>query len=185
MIYSFEPFAVDKSKFGQYYNDHCSIVPSDEDWIQIKDYDCQILCPESFAVIDKVVEAHDAVADVLQRMPFLIYGAYTNRCSNEDQVIRFPGHEIRTHRAQAKIIAGSRDGHQAVPIERLSGHYLLFKKSYWLKNPIQSRPLLVGTTWDKAFTAGARGRMALIPGLYVYHQYRIGLRNTQDKSHLR
>ncbi len=173
-IYRFQPFATDKN-IGDVYNAHCRMVPNDDDWIQIMDWDAMLLTREGFNIIDEAVILHPDTD---------IFGAVTNRIGygwqryllNND--IDF---NLVTHIEIAERL--SKLGASMVKIETIAGFFMLFKKSYWNKNPFQPRLKdEKGKLFDKNFCRGATD-MKLIKGLYVFHQYR-ATTHENDQSHL-
>src|SRR5687768_4197419 len=57
MLYKFQPFSTTKD-LGKEYNSHCQLVPNSDDWILILDYDCMILCGETYQVIENAIHAY-------------------------------------------------------------------------------------------------------------------------------
>src|SRR5688572_5395349 len=76
-LYKFQPFATDK-QIGREYNGHCQLVPNNDDWILILDYDCQILCPQTYQVIENAIKRYPDTA---------IFGALCNRVAYSHQRI--------------------------------------------------------------------------------------------------
>jgi hypothetical protein len=176
MIYRFQPFATDKTKFGEVYNAHCNAVPNNEDWIQLMDWDAQILIPETYQVIDRAIERYPDTE---------IFGAMTNRIGYQWQrytTWQDPHMDMLHHVSKAAHALQWKDGECKVA-PSIAGFFMLFKKSYWERNKFQTHIINEnGRAFDKQFCQGAT-RMRIILGVYIFHQYRIN-KNWRDNKHL-
>lgn len=179
MIYKLQPFSTTK-ELGKEYNAHVSIIPNSDDWAMILDYDCMILCPETFQVIENAIEAYPDTA---------IFGAYTNRVQYAHQRLApmSDNDSIRYHlniaRARAKQFP-----FECEPAKTIAGFFMLFKKSYWENVPFQDDIINeYGYLFDRHFCLHARKNnlpIRIIKGAYVWHTYRID-KNYRDQSHLK
>lgn len=182
IIYRFQPFACDK-ELGREYNGHCSLVPNDDNWIMILDWDCYILDISSYHVIDKAIEKYPETE---------IFGAYTNRVGynwqlgpdNNKIYEQSLNYDMAFHKKLAKAYASKRADGSCLPIPTVAGFFMLFRKKYWKQNPFQEKIMTDrGRTFDKQFCKGATD-MKVIQGLYVFHQYRMD-KDILDRSHLK
>ncbi len=180
MIWKFQPFAIDKTKFGEEINTHCSIVPNSNDWILILDWDCMILTPKSYSVIERAIENNPDVE---------VFGAMTNRVGLSFQRLgKEPddNDSIRYHIQMAEELANKYHNGECKPCNQVAGFFMLFRKSYWEQNRFQEAVMdKRGNLFDYTFTrpAGRTGKAKIIQGVYVFHQYRL-MKDYRDKTHL-
>lgn len=184
MIWKFQPFATDKRYFGQEYNAHCSIVPNDDDWILIIDYDCMILSRMAYPIIEKAIQRYPDTE---------IFGAMTNRVGysfqrinpNEQDENDSIKHHLKIAEEKARLFA---DG-QCKDSHTVAGFFLLFRKSYWNNNKFQDHIIdEKGNLFDYKFTLPAYKsgkKIRIIKGVYCWHTYRIEQENYHVKDHLR
>ncbi len=188
MIYRFQPFATDKSKFGETYNAHVAMVPNSEDWIQITDWDVMPLMTEQYHIIDRAIEKYPDT---------VIFGAMCNRVGHSFQRLKpepdsndkITDH-IRIAEERAKRYA---DG-ECQDIHTVAGFFMLFRKSYW-KEVGGFHPTIIketnpgrGNLFDFEFCLPAHksGRpIRIIKGLYLWHTYRLTHENYKRKDHLK
>jgi GT2 family glycosyltransferase len=178
MIYYIKPFSVDKN-LGEVYNKQCSIIPNSEDWICLQDYDCMVLCVETFKVIEAAIERYPDTA---------VFGALTNRVAYHHQRLHPMSendsikHHIQIAKERAKLFPS-----ECEPVKNVAGFFMLFRKSYWENVPFQDRIVNeFGYLFDRHFCLQARKSnlpIRLIKGAYVWHTYRID-KNYRDRSHL-
>jgi GT2 family glycosyltransferase len=182
MIYKFQPFATDKL-IGREYNGHCSLVPNDDDWILILDYDCQVLCPEAYQVIENAIKRYPDTA---------IFGALCNRVAYSHQrITSLPDEDdrMRGHIETAIDFAERYRSGEAVPARTVAGFFMLFRKSYWKQTPFQERIYDdKGNLFDYNFCRHAMKNklpIRVIRGVYCWHSYRLLKESFKDTSHLR
>lgn len=185
MIWRFQPFNISK-EIGIDYNLHCSVVPNNEDWIQITDYDTLILLPECYQLIDKAIERYPDTA---------IFGAVTNRLGRRDQRIDQdkpdPSTDLAKHFTICReMLKKYSDGECFETKKLIAGFFLLFRKSYWKRvGGFQDKVCNErGLLFDYVFSKRAREQglsMRIIKGLYVWHTYRVYKENWRDYSHLK
>lgn len=180
MIYKFCPFATDKKIFGKEINGHCALVPGDDDWILITDYDVLFLIPETFKVIETALERYPDTT---------IFGAMTNRVGYFNQRVGVElslDDRVAYHIGIAMELAERYKDGECKDAMILAGFFMLFKKAYW--NKVKFRDKIVDEN-DKNFDghfckpAQLDGKMRIILGAYVFHTYRL-LKDPYDKSHL-
>ena len=183
MIYRFQPFTTDKSKFGEVYNAHCEIVPNDDDWIQIMDYDAMILTPIAYKIIDKAIEVYPDTA---------IFGAMCNRIAHDFQRPTISINEndsMRGHIAIAEDRAHNFQNGDCANVRTIAGFFMLFRKSYWMEGKFQDH--IIGPTghlFDWQFCQQAIKKempMRIIQGVYCWHTYRLTHENYKRKDHLK
>jgi len=182
MIYTFQPFSLDKETHGDTLNAHCAIVPNDEDWILILDYDAMILSPKTYHVIHKAIENNPGTK---------IFGAMTNRIGLHSNLIGKqpdPNDEIKRHIRMAEKLANDFPNGETKPAMVCPGFFMLFQKAYWKENNFQ-RPIEneYGLLFDLAFSRPAKENFGIkiIKGAYIWHSYRIMQSNYANKDHLK
>lgn len=182
MIYKFQPFATDK-QIGREYNGHIQLVPNEDDWCLVLDYDCQILCPDTYQAIENALKRYPDTA---------IFGAMTNRVAYSHQRIMLspdPEDRMRVHIETAIERAEMyRDG-ECFEAKTVAGFFMLFRKSYWKKSPFQEKIYdKAGNLFDYNFCRHAMKNklpIRVIRGAYVWHSYRLLKESFKDTSHLR
>lgn len=184
-IYKFQPFSTTK-ELGAEYNAHCQLVPNDDDWILILDWDVMLLLPCQYELMESAIKLYPDTD---------IFGAWTNRIGYQHQRLnlttrRFESGQnknvnISDHIATAIYMWRQWPKGQCHDAPTIAGFFMLFKKSYWLKNKFQNEIINArGRLFDKQFCQSAK-HMRIISGLYVFHQYRITQDNWRDQSHLK
>jgi hypothetical protein len=177
MIYRFQPFSTNK-KLGEVYNGHCALVPNDDDWIQIMDWDAMLLTRDGYQIIDKAIARYPDTD---------IFGAVTNRVGYSYQ--RYQGivsedDSIKNHVRIADELSRQYSNGECDDIFSVAGFFMLFKKSYWKQHPfIETIINKGGMTFDRAFCRSTKN-IKLIKGLYVFHQYRL-LTGRKNIDHLK
>lgn len=183
MLYSFQPFSTDKKRFGETYNAHCGMVPNEDDWILILDYDCMILDSRAYKIMQKAIETHPEVE---------IFTAFASRIGYSDQRIDpskiDPNDSILYHKKIAEDLASQWPNGECNHTHSAAGFFLLFKKSYWMKNPFQ--PEIMDSSgryfdWNFCMSAMRKNAIRVIRGIYCWHTYRLGQENIREGSHLR
>jgi len=181
MIYKFQPFSITK-ELGKEYNGHCELVPNDDDWILIIDYDCMILTPKTYQVIENAIKKYPDT---------LVFGALCNRLGLQSQRLEKQPDEndsIMHHMLRAEALADWYADGECVDANQAAGFFLLFRKSYWKENRFQDTLMTpMGNLFDWIFTRQAgkvSGGIKIILGAYLWHTYRLG-KDWKDKSHLR
>lgn len=184
MIYKFKPFSVTK-QLGEEYNAHCSLVPNDEDWILLMDYDTMILCPETYGVIERAINTNPMVE---------IFSAWTNRIGYRHQRYGNPlvpdvNSDIKQHIILAKNLAREYCFGSVIPITTAAGFFLLFRKSYWKAVGGFQKGIRDGDErmfdYNFCLPAQRRGTIALIRGVYVWHTYRLMQEDYRYTDHLK
>lgn len=183
MIYRFQPFATDKKDFGKVYNAHCRLVPNDEDWIQITDYDAMILHHSVYPVIDAAIARYPNTA---------IFGARCNRIALNWQRTTFDMDEetdsMEYHTKKAIELAECYSDGQCKDVAYVAGFFLLFRKSYWKLSPFQETIYdRKHVLFDYNFCQYARKTkmpIRVIMGVYCWHSYRIAQENRFSTAHL-
>lgn len=195
MIYYLTPFCSEK-RLGHIHNQYCALVPNNDDYICILDPDTMFLHPHQQAWIEDVV--------YLNRGEYDLLGCMTNRIGVEDQkqmfhpklisevgenewrfgideVPLFNETDISTHVDHAKYLFDL-NKHSIKETNLVAGFLMIFKKSLWNKIKFQE-----GINFDIKFCEAVKasgGRIGIMQGIYVYHNYRMGKANIKDKTHL-
>lgn len=165
MIYKFQPFSTTKD-LGKEYNAHCSIVPNDDDWILILDYDTCIINPVTYQVVENAIARYPDTQ---------IFGAMTNRVGYDRQRLQLEmddNFDMLYHYNKAAERA-VRFPDECFNVRGLAGFFMLFRKRYWNRHPFQEDIVNHdGTTFDYHFERHADIKR-VIKGAYVFHGYRI------------
>lgn len=178
MIYKFKPFSTTK-ELGKEYNAHCALVPYDDDWIAIMDYDTMFLDPLTWHVIERAIIKHPDTT---------IFGGVTNRVGYSFQRAglfteeRMIPHYQKAHELAIKYLNG-----ECKDVSSVAGFFLMFRKSYWNQNPFVERIMdNRGNLFDSLFCQKARkiGKIRIILGAYLLHFYRLN-KDYRDNSHLK
>lgn len=183
MIYKFQPFSVTK-ELGKEYNAHCALVPDDEDWILILDYDAMVLDPRAYAIMEKAIAKYPGTE---------VFGCFTNRVGYAHQRIKqsLPMDD-RDSMCEMLIEARDRadryqDG-ECVSANLAAGFFMLFQKKYWQKVKFQEKIWEPGGRlfdWNFCYPAYERRAVKLILGIQVWHTYRLLQNDYRDASHLK
>lgn len=182
-VFKIQPFALDKNKYGDEVNRHCEAVPNDSDFILLLDYDAMILTPKTYQVIENAIAKYPETQ---------IFGAMTNRVGLTFQRLNplemDDNDSIRHHIKLAQEQADKYPDGESKSVNQVAGFFMLFRKSYWMKNKFQDRVTNErGNTFDYTFSRPAGkidGGIKIIKGAYLLHVYRIN-KNWLDKSHLK
>lgn len=189
-IYSFTPFDSDKN-FGKACNDHCALVPNDEDWILIRDSDTTFLTPDYPQQIRAIIDKNKDKFDLI--------GCYTNRIGLNYQLhkgIFSEDADIRNHIKIAKELYENKYD-QVAPLHRnIAGFFLLFSKKAWKEHPFEEGLLVKKRDYDGVTRYGyidywfsnyfaRKKKVGIALGLYVFHVYRMFGKNKLDQAHLR
>lgn len=181
MIYKFQPFSTTKN-LGEEYNQHCKLVPRDDDWILILDYDAMILTPKTYQVIEKAIQ---------NKPDTEIFGAMTNRVGYSFQRIHDKlddDSDIRNHIKIAEQMAVRFPAGECKDVKSVAGFFMLFRKSYWKKHPFQEKIIdNLGHFFDYNFCRPAHKAglpIRVIRGAYVWHSYRL-MKDPRNKEHLK
>lgn len=189
MIWSFTPFATEKTQFGRVYNDHVSLAPFDDDWILIRDWDTMPLTTKAFQVIEKAIERYPDTS---------IFGAMTNRVAYEFQTVLRnvdDNPDIHWHINKAEELADKFSDGECQDVKTVAGFFLLFRKAYWnrvkFQDTIIKERLVNGlktySLFDEEFCRPARENkepIRMIKGVYIFHLYRMN-KDWRNKDHLK
>lgn len=178
-VWYFTPYNTEKN-FGKEINDYCALVP-DGDWICIMDGDCMFLTPDWGRHIEDVVGC--GLYD------FDLYGCYTNRLGRPFQILNaglYDNHDVKKH---YELAVEQRDKYygQVEDITRLkhvAGLFMLFPKTLWNEIKFEENTRFFDDRFSRAVIKSG-GKLGLLKGLYIYHQYRIHSCNPKnDYKHL-
>lgn len=170
MIYYFAPFDSEK-KIGRSHNQHCELVPNDDDWICITDSDVLFLLPDTKKQIEAVIKKH---GDNYQ-----VFGCLTNRIASEHQLATdklFDETDIWTHKLFADALQDLKYDEVEETKINVAGFLMVFQKKTWAKYRFSDNSI----RFDSEFTDKIRaegGRLGIMQGVYVFHDYRLGHKN--------
>lgn len=160
------PYATD-GNVGREYNEFCENVPGRDDWIVIRDGDCMFLTPEWGRQIEEVLRVHGD--------DYQVYGAMTNRIRSPHQRVvpdLFDEADIRVHVQKAFELEKENWGKVTSGGVGVAGFFMAFRRSTWEKTPFREKQ----KTFDTLFCADvmrAGGKIGLMTGVYLLHEYRI------------
>lgn len=189
-IYSFTPFASDKN-YGKILNEHCELVPNDNDWILVRDSDTSFLIPEFSQQIQAIVDKYHDKFDLI--------GCYTNRLGLNYQLIDGKLSEdvnIKTHIKIAQELH-KRHGSTVTPLNKnIGGLFLLFPKRAWKEHKFEEGLKITKVDYDGKTVTGyfdywfsnyfaRKGRVGIANGVYLLHIYRLFAPNRQYQEHLK
>lgn len=169
MIYYFAPFDSEKN-IGRSHNQHCGIVPNAEDWICITDSDVLFLLPDTKKQIEDIIRKHGST--------YQVFGCLTNRIASPHQ--QYYGlwdvTDMRFHKEIAhKCKSMHYDEIKETDIN-IAGFLMIFQKKTWDKYRFSDNSI----RFDSEFTDKVKadgGRLAIMRGVYVFHDYRLGHEN--------
>lgn len=179
-IWYFVPGAGDKN-LGKTLNEHCALVPNDDDWILIRDNDTLFAHPFINQQLEDIVNGEGSSYDLLS--------CYTNRLGLAHQLPY--GCMAETDLLKLKRLA---DEHfdkyrtEVVPSPLpTAGLFMLFPKRTWSRVKF-AEGLADGPEFiDHQFANGVLktgGKIGICKGIFLVHLYRMG-KELRDTSHLR
>lgn len=176
MIYYFTPYQ--KKNLGSAYNQYCSLVPNDDDWITFTDGDIMQLHLDWGNLWGSILEKNNDSG---------IITCLTNRASknNLDQVCfdMYEETNILNHKLYAKkLLDENFSKTKEMEGSFLSGFFFSFKKSIWKKVQGFDEGILgVDTKFYEKVKSVAKCIVA--QDFYVFHYYRM-LEGDDFKEHL-
>lgn len=196
MIYYLTPFCSQK-RLGHIHNQYCALVPNDDDYICLMDPDVMFLHPHQMTWIEDIVTAKGGDWDLLGCMTnrigvkqqcykkhipnFVGYGDKRDPYQGDTIEVIFDNDNILFHMQEA-IYLHSKGTYIIEETDLIAGFLMIFKKSLWNKIKFQE-----GINFDIKFCEAVRasgGRIGIMKGIYIYHNYRMGKDKIKDKSHL-
>lgn len=178
-IWYFVPGAGDKN-LGKSLNNHCALVPSDDDWILIRDNDTCFLSPFINKQIEDILQKHGETYQLLS--------CYTNRLGLPYQLPH--GLMEETNIVTLKKLADKYfDEHYDEVIESdkpTAGLFMLFQKKTWKRLKFPEGLRNAGKFIDYHFGNSVKqsgGRIGICKGIFLYHFYRAD-KDAKDISHL-
>lgn len=178
-IWYSNPYSTEKN-IGKAYNEFCENVP-DDDWICLQDGDMMYLTPDWGLQIEQAIKLHGDNFDLI--------GCVTNRLGRRIQLVDEGDYEnldVRHHYEKAVRL---KEMHWAevedITNQRfIAGLFMLFKKSLWHKVKFEENSPYFDDTFSKEVLKKG-GRLGLMKGLYVFHNYRCWSDNPRTaKEHL-
>lgn len=177
MLHYFQPQQIDGS-LGKGYNHYMSILPSDDDWAVLMDYDAMFLYhPEE--MIQKAIKEYPDTE---------LFTCFTNRIGNKQQLFagKLNGNaDILNHQRIAYQLRNLKMWESTPITIPISGFCMILKKSLWKKFPFPEEKGLLGV--DNEFSSRVlKGGKTIrrINGLYMFHFYRLN-KGAKDTSHLK
>lgn len=167
MIYAFVPYG-NNGNLAKAYNDHCELVPNDNDWIILWDADVMVLTPRYQEVMEEAVKANPE---------YELFTCYTNRVKCKPQLVKemFYVSDIKEHRNKAVELYKNKRRSIKNIRRVISGHCMMFQKKTWKKYKFRAYKgdgmFGVDTLFSRDILRGG-GKIGLIEAVYAYHYYR-------------
>lgn len=156
---------------GVAYNELCSIVPNDDDWICLHDGDAMFLNSNYGDIIENAIKTHPQ---------YQLFTCYASRIKNPQQMyqgIISEDPNIIHHWEIAQNNAILNRGKVKQLNNLISGHVMIFPKWLWKQIPFVTRTkrgTILGIDNVFSNTVLKRGyKIGLIEDLYVLHYYRM------------
>lgn len=179
-IHYLTPYSLDKN-IGRAYNEACSNIPGDEDWIVIRDGDTMFLTPQWGVVINDVLKEHGS--------GYALLGAKTNRVKEFHHLEEgmFDNMNIMDHYEVARDCQEFSRLVVKHTIFDIAGFFMAFQKKTWaaVGGFDENTPV-----FDRIFTRKVRslvGKVGVMQGVYVLHAYRLwaeDARNSDEHLHV-
>jgi hypothetical protein len=170
-----------KKDLGTAINRHCALVPSDNDWILVRDNDTAFLHPFINKQLEDIIAKHGKDYDLLS--------CYTNRLGLQHQLpygLMGETDILKLHDLAEKHYAEHYD--EVIESDSpTAGLFMLFKKSTWRKNPFVRGLASNGDFIDYQFANGLKqqgARIGICSGVFMYHYYRSHQSNSREHRHL-
>ena len=183
-VWHFTPADEDKN-LGRAYNEHCEIVPNDDDWICIRDGDTAFLYPFFQQQICDIIREHGESYDLISCMTNrlgLKHQLHNNTISNN--------FDLKHHTNIAFKLAET--DYTTVKNTKMytAGLFMLFKKSTWLKNgkfaegltTVNNKNIFIDADFSQRILKW--GRIGIAKGIYLLHLYRIHQDSPRTYKHL-
>jgi len=178
MIHYITPYSPENN-IGKAYNEAIACVPSEEDWIVLRDGDTMFLTPNWGRVIEENLNQYGE--------EYMLFGAKTNRIGVYHHKVEdmFTNLNIRDHYEKAlELELEKRNNIQKVGFD-IAGFFMAFQKKTWVA--VEGFPENT-PVFDRIFTRKVRainGKVGVMEGLYLFHSYRIWSDNPEnDVIHL-
>lgn len=176
MLHFFQPQQIDGS-LGRGYNYYMGLIPSDDHWAVLQDYDTMFLYhPEE--LIKRAIKEYPDTG---------MFTCYTNRIGNPSQLLNgkiSPQRDILAHHDLASRVHNLKLWECTELMEPVSGFCMIIKKSTWKQLRFNEDQKLLGVDTDFSRLLLSRGKkIRRINGLYMFHFYRMN-KSVRDKSHL-
>ena len=175
-IWEITPYGFDRN-YGKACNEFCSIIPGDEDWIIVKDYDFMFLTPSHQHLISEIVKRNPEVG---------LFTCYTNRVKAKKQIRphMFSNPNLGDHRKEAILLSETRRYDLKDLNKVISGYVMIFQKKVWEEvGGFKDGLLAVDNNFSRKILNSGR-KVMLMEGVYGMHYYRFN-EGVQDSSHLR
>lgn len=176
-IHYLTPGRADKN-IGRAYNEACALIP-ENDWICIRDIDSMFWPELCLKQIEDIVKAYGR--------EYSLFGCVTNRLNSENQrpyPLDFDNLDILFHKKRAEDLAIDNWGKIKPHNKPIAGLFLLFPKRLWNQIKFVEKSIYCDSQFGKDVLK-KRHKIALMPGVYVYHFYRADKENPKlYKKHL-
>jgi len=186
-VYYFTPARGDKN-IGKALNEHCSLVPNDDDWICIRDCDTMFLTSKYSQQIEQIIITYKDRYDLI--------GCLTNRLALKHQLyggMISDDADIKNH---MKIAFGLEEKYwaQVIPSKGfIAGLFMLFPKKIWKEHKFEEGSIMIKKGSKQGFFdywfadyifKKKKGRTGIAKGLYIFHLYRLFNNDRKNIEHL-
>lgn len=145
-------------------------MPNLDDWICITDSDVLFLLPDTKKQIEDIISKHGKEYEV--------FGCLTNRIASSHQRYLgvFDETNIMYHKKIAKILKETFYDVVYETTINIAGFMMIFQKKTWEKYRFSENSIRFDSEFTGKVKAGG-GRLAVMQGVYVFHDYRLGHEN--------
>lgn len=171
-----------KANIGNAYNRHIQYLP-DDSWVVISDHDSNFLIPDFGKQLHDIIDKYGN--------DYALFGCVTNRLRGLHQLHNneFSNNFDMKHHFD---IACSLYKESYAVVEETSGVagvMMMFRKETWQKvGGFEENNIACDTAFNKSIIKEKLGKIGLMKGVYLYHNYRIWQSNhmlaANDVKHL-
>ena len=181
MIHVVTPFDPVDKNLGRAYNKAFEKCDED-DWVCLTDWDVMFLTPDAISMLYEYTRLYPDAG---------IFTCLTNRIhKGAVQQLLYNANaydvtDIQDHITIAKNMRGLHRGKVTQLYKHISGFLMMISKKTWneIKFSESGKCLGVYNEYsDRVLESGKR--ILRMDGIYVFHQYRMGMNGVTDKSHL-
>ena len=178
-IQSYDP----EANIGRAYNEHIKHLP-DDCCVCITDHDSNFLIPDFGKQLHDIIEKNGE--------EYALLGCITNRLGGKHQLYKNEfsnDFDMRNHFTIARELHTEKYA-QVEDTTGVAGLCMLFRKSTWnAVGGFMEGVITADTVFNKAIKAKGLGKIGLMKGVYLYHNYRIWQSDHKkawmDTKHLR
>lgn len=171
-----------QKKLGQTLNDHCGLVPNEDDWICIRDNDVAFLHPFINKQIEDILEKHGKY--------YSLFSCLTNRLGLSHQLpygLMEDADVLKLNKAAQYHFDNFYDVIEN-SISPTAGLFMLFQKKTWDRTKfidgICEKGLFVDHQFSSAILRNGL-KIGICKGIFAFHYYRMHQENVAEHKHLK